>query len=281
MHKTDMGNLNHEKLRQATGLILSFLFAGLVACEQTKTIAANEDSRTELPVVDSSQTDIYAHLKDSLSTDWVRENPELADTKPSFFNKSNANDYFVAPVQISGLSIPFAWDDELSILKYLLSRNDKIEIRKGAEADPYYKGLKIKWEEAPSALLWVNGKAYKAPITEWYLIEETDCPGTINFPTLSFEKQFEVPNAINNRLDGLAIIPFSNEINKITSTDVSLETKSGILLNGKTFDINDDGISDLFLYDEEVDETTSYNRLYINIDGNWVCKYVKLDEVCI
>jgi hypothetical protein len=276
-----MWYLNYEDLRQTTGLLICFLFVGLVACEQTKTIAAKEESRIEPIAIDSSQTDIYTQLKDSLSMDWVRENPELADTKPSFFNKSKADDYLVVPIQISGLSIPFAWDDELSILKYLFSRNDKIEIRKGVEADPNYKGLKIKWEEAPLALLWVNDKAYRAPITEWYLIKDTDCPGTINFPTLSFEKQFDVPNAINNRLDGLAIIPFSNEINKITSSDVSLKTKSGMLLNGKTFDINDDGTGDLFLYDEEIDETPSYSRLYINIDGKWECRYVKLDEVCI
>jgi hypothetical protein len=276
-----MGYLNHEKLRQATGLILSFLFAGLVACEQTKTVTAKEESRIEPIAIDSTQIDIYTYLKDSLSTDWVRENPVLMDTEASFFNHTTAENYFVAPILISGLSIPFAWDDELSILNFLLSKNNKIEILKGAEADPNYKGIKIRWEEAPSALLWVNGKAHRAPITEWHLIQETDCPGTINFPTLSFEKQFEAPNAINNKIEGLAVIPFSNEINRITSSNISLKAINGSMLDGKAFDINDDGISDIFLYDEEVDEISYYTRLYLNIDGKWVCKYVKLDEVCI
>jgi hypothetical protein len=268
-------------LRQATVLIICFLLAGLLACEQTKTIAANEDNLTELIAVDSTQTDMYAYLKDSLGTAWLRVNPELENTKASFFDKARAENYFVAPIQISGLSIPFAWDDNLSILKFLLSRNNKIKTLEGTEADPNYKGIKIKWEQAITGFLWVNDSIYKAPVRDWYLIKETDCPGTINFPTLSFEKQFDAPNAINNKLEGIAIIPFTSEINKVSSSGVSLKTRSGMMVDGKAFDINNDGVSDIFIYDEEIDETTYYTRLYLNIEGKWVCNYVKLDEVCI
>lgn len=276
-----MGYLNYEKLRQATVLIISFFFACLLACEQTKTIAANEDNLPESITVDSTPTDFYAYLKDSLGTDWLRENPELENTKASFFDKTRAENYFVAPIQISGFSIPFAWDDDLSILKFMLSRNDKIKTLEGTEADPNYKGIKIKWGQALTGLLWVNDRIYKAPISDWHLIKETDCPGTINFPTLSFKKQFDAPNAINNKLEGIAIIPFTSEINKVSSSKVSLKTRNGMVVDGKAFDINNDEVSDIFIYDEEIDETTYYSRLYLNIDGKWVCKYVKLDEVCI
>ncbi len=267
--------------KRATGFIFLFLLASLVACEQTKTVTANEVSKPEFIQVGNKKINIYSNLKDSLSTDWKRENPDFKEIEVSFFSKANVENYFVAPIQISGYQIPFAWDDDLSILKFLLSINDNIEIRKGTEADPYYKGIKIKWEEAPSAFLWIDEQAYKAPVTDWYLIQETDCPGTINFATISFKKQFEVADAINNSIKGVAIMPFNNEFKKITSNKVSMRTDSGALINGKTYDINNDGISDVFIFDEEIDETTYYSRLYLNIDGKWECKYVKLDEVCI
>ncbi len=262
-------------------MLATLLLAGLVACEQTKAVSTEDESQGGLVATGNAQTDIYAYLKDSLATDWVRENPELMETEASYFDKERAEKYFIAPIQVSGYSTPFAWDGNLSMLRFLLSKDDSIEVLRGAEADPNYKGIKITWKQGLSGLVWFDNKAYEAPVKDWWLIKESECPGTITFPTLSFEKQFEVPNAITNSLEGLAIIPFNSEFKEIKASDVSLKTKNGMLLNGKAYDIDSDGIVDVFRYEEEIDETTSYSRLYLNVGGKWKCKHVKQDEVCI
>ena len=268
-------------MRRLTTLVAILLLAGLVACEQTKAVSTEEESQAGLTTTGNTQKDIYSHLKDSLTTDWVRENPELTETEASYFNEERAAEYFVAPLQISGYSTPFAWDDDLSILRFLLSKDEDIVIVRGTEADPNYKGIKVTWKRGLSGLLWIDNKAYEAPVTDWWLIKESDCPGTISFPTLSFEKQFEVPNALTNDLEGLVILPFNSEFKNIKASDVSLKTKNGILLRGKAYDIDSDGVSDVFLYDEQIDEATYYSRLYLNVNGKWECKHVKLDEVCV
>ncbi|RDV13177.1 hypothetical protein DXT99_20740 [Pontibacter diazotrophicus] len=268
-------------MRQLSTLVAIFLIAGLVACEQTKVTSTEGESQVGLTATANAQTDIYSYLKDSLATDWVRENPELTETEVSYFNKERAEKYFVAPIQISGYSTPFAWDSNLSILRFLISKDDSIEVLRGTAADPNYEGIKITWKQGLSGLIWFDNTAYEAPVKHWWIIKKSECPGNITFPTLSFEKQFEVPNAISNNLEGLAIIPFNSEFKKIKVSNVSMKIKNGILLNGKAYDINSDGIIDVFLYDEEIDETTTYSRLYLNVDGKWESKHVKLDEVCV
>jgi len=276
-----MEHLNNGTMRQLSTMVATFVLAGLVACEQTKAVSTKEESHTEFIPTGNAQTDIYAYIKASLATDWVRENPELIETEASYFNKEKAKKYFVAPIQISGYSTPFAWDDDLSILRFLLSKDDNVKVLRGTEADPNYKGTKIVWKQQLSGFVWVDNKSYEAPLKDWWLIKESDCPGTITFPTISFEKLFEAPNALTNNLEGLAIIPFNSDFKNIKASDVSIKTKNGILLNGKAYDIDTDGIIDVFLYDEEIDETTYYSRLYLNIGGQWECKHIKLDQVCV
>jgi hypothetical protein len=60
-----------------------------------------------------------------------------------------------------------------------------------------------------------------------------------------------------------------------------MKTDDGKTLKGVAFDINSDGIFDAFSYNEEIDETKSYTRLYINVSGQWKCKWINLEEACI
>lgn len=238
----------------------------------------NQDKITTL---DNTQSNIYYYLKDTIKTDWIKQNPELANTKASFFNNETAKKYIISPIEFSSKSEPFAWDDNLTIINFLLTKDKNIKTLRGENADSIYKGIKIIWNQQISGLIWTNDSIYNANIKSWKLYEKTDCPSTIIFPILSFEKLFDVPNALTNNLSGLAIIPFTQEIKKIIAIKTEIKSKAGIVLSGTGFDFNNDGINDAFLNYERVDDTTSYIRLYINISGRWECKWIELNEECI
>lgn len=211
---------------------------------------------------------------------WIRENPSLKSTKPSFFNKDNESKYYVGLIQMSGQSVPFTWDDNLSLLKFMLTFESEINVKKGISADPNFKGTKIAWNKNINGLIWFNDKAYKTTVDNWHLFGYTECPGTIIFPNLSFQKVEDIPNAITNNIQGLTILPYNENI-KIKSSETSITTESEKKIMGIGYDLDNDAIFDVFSYYEEIDETTGYTRLYINVSGQWKCKWVNLDETCI
>lgn len=229
-------------------------------------------------------TNIKQQLIDSLTKQvdqkWIRENPSFESTKSSFFNSDNEKKYFVGLLQISGQSIPFTWDSDLSLLKYLLTLDNEINVKQGTNANPNFKGTKINWTKNINGLIWFNDKTFKAPIDNWHLFGMTECPGTIIFPLLSFQKATEIPNAITNNIQGLTIFPYNEKL-KITRQETTIKTTIGKSIKGFAYDIDSDGVFDIFNYEEEIDETTNYTRLYLNVSGQWKCKWINLDEACL
>ena len=247
-----------------------FLLTTLVACGQKP--------KTINTVI--SQQEIIDSLKKTVNQKWIRQNPELNSTKSSFFSKDNESKYFVGLLQISGQSVPFTWDDNLSLLQFILTLDKETNIKKGVAADTNFKGTKIAWEKNINGLVWFNDKSYKATVDNWHLFGFTECPETIIFPNLSFKKLANIPNAITNNIQGLTILPYNENI-KIKSTETSITTENSKTIKGIGYDIDNDAILDIFSYNEEIDETTNYTRLYINVSGQWKCKWINLDEACI
>lgn len=234
--------------------------------------------------VDSfAQNNIYNELKKSVYSEWITANPKFNKTKPSYFNNVNSEKYFVAPLQISGLNVPFTWDSDLSILKFLTTKDTNFSVKKGVNADKIFQGTKIQWTKPESALIWIQENTYKSAIANWYLFGANDCPGTHLFPLINFEKIFELENARVNRLRGIVIIPFNEEIKKITSSKIELTTVDGSKLKGTGYDINNDNILDVFSYYESLGDEgmTGYRRLYLNINGIWTSKWSEYYEECI
>ena len=257
-------------MKQTVSILTIFLLTVLFACGQKQQTTKSSNNQQEL--IDS--------LKKKIDQKWIIENPSLKPTKSSFFNKDNEGKYFVGILQISGQSVPFTWDDNLSLLQFLLTLDNQINVKHGIAADQYFKGTKIAWDKNMFGLIWFNDKAYKITVDNWYLFGFTECPGTIIFPNLSFKKVGDIPNAITNNIQGLTILPY-NENFKIKSSETTITTKSGKTIKGIGYDLNNDAIFDIFSYNEEIDETTGYTRLYINVSGQWKCKWIHLDEACI
>ena len=247
-----------------------FILTVSIACGQKQ--QANSITNNKEVLVDS--------LTKQVDQKWIRENPLLEPSKPSFFNNDNEKNYFVGLLQISGQGLPFTWDNNLSLLQFLLTWDNEINIKQGTNADPSFKGTKITWNKKNSGLVWFNDNTYKATIDNWHLFELTDCPGTIIFPNLSFQKVTEIPNAITNNIQGLTIFPYNEKL-KISRTETTIKTNTGKTVNGYAYDIDSDGVFDIFNYEEEIDETTNYTRLYLNVSGQWKCKWINLDETCI
>lgn len=242
----------------------------LFACGQKQQTTVSVNNKQEL--IDS--------LKKKVNQKWIRENPSLNPTKPSFFNKDNESKYFVGLLQISGQSVPFTWDDNLSLLSFLLTLESETNIKQGIAADLNFRGIKIVWDKNINGLIWFKDKSYKATVDNWHLFGFTECPGTIIFPNLSFKKITEIPNAITNDIQGLTILPY-NEYIKIKSIETVMTTESGKTIKGIGYELNNDAILDIFSYNEEIDETTAYTRLYKNVSGQWKCKWINLDEACL
>ena len=223
---------------------------------------------------------LYEKLLKSVDNEWISENPTFKPTESSFFNEENENRYFVGLLQISGFSIPFTWDNNLTLLHFLLTLDSNISVLTGIEADQVYKGTKIIWNAGFNGLIWFNDKSYKATVAHWHLFDFTECPGNIIFPYLSFDKIVDIPNALTNNIQGLTIIPYNEKLT-IKSSATSMTMTTGKTVEGIAYDIDNDGIFDIFTYFEGVDEFTGYTRLYINVNGKWKCKWINLYEECI
>jgi hypothetical protein len=244
------------------------------------TILTSYGQKPKTTKPNNSQLQLIDNLKKEVDQKWIRKNPVLVPTKSSFFNKENEKKYYVGLLQISGHSIPFTWDNNLSLLQFLLTLDNGLNVKHGIAADQNFKGTKISWNKIIKGLIWFNDKTYNATIDNWHLANFTYCPGTIIFPNLSFKKVVEIPNEITNDIQGLTIIPHNKNI-KIKSMQTVIKTESGKSIKGIGYDLNNDSIFDIFSYYEEIYEDTGYTRLYINMDGKWKCKWVNLDEVCV
>jgi len=223
---------------------------------------------------------LYERLRKSIDNEWIKENPVFKTVKSSFFNKDNEDKYYVGLSQFSGLSIPFGWDNNLSFLYYLMTNYPNFSILTGQNADENFKGTKIYWETSINGLIWFNDRSYKATVDNWYLSTQTECPGTIIFPTLSFKKIIDIPNALTNNIQGLMVMPYTDKLS-ISASETSMFLDDGTEINGISFDIDNDEVFDIFTYQENIDETTFYIRLYINVNGEWKCKWISLDETCL
>lgn len=234
-----------------------------------------------VPIDAQAVRDLYLSLKKSVNTSWIRENPVLSETKPSFFNSDNQAHYFVGLLQMSGHSFPFTRDHTFSVLQFLLALDSSINIKQGSDADKVLKGTKVSWNQKIYGLLWFDDAIHKAEVHNWHLFEMTECPGTIIFPLLMFKKVKDVPNALTNNIQGLTIFPYDERITKIISSEAHITTRDEQKIKGVGYDVNNDNIFDIFTYDEDIDDTTSYSRLYINVSGHWECRWIRLDEDCV
>lgn len=265
-------------------IIAPLLLAILIACEQKPKAPISTESPEKIiekpQKITVSPQQTLDSLKNIVGNSWMKKNPVLEPAKPSFFTNSNENSYSVFPLQIGEHGMPFVWDSNFALAESLLALDNNINIKKGAEADKVYKGTKITWNKAMHGLIWLDNKTYKTAITEWYLIGDTDCPGTISFPTLSFQKVDKIKEEDSFTTQGLVILPYM-ENSKIKSREAEVKEANGKAVRGIGYDINDDDILDIFSYTETADEISSYVRLYININGQWKCKWAFLDEECI
>lgn len=218
--------------------------------------------------------------KKKVDQTWIRENPTLKPTKSSFFNRNNEKMYFVGIAQLSGENRPFSWDDDLSFLQFLLNVNPQTTIRAGKAADDYFKGTKVRWDNTINALLVFDNQNYKTVVDYWHLGAVTECAGTIIFPNLFFNKVSNFSTSENTTIQGLVLLPYTASFN-VKSNEVKVITQQNQTISGVGYDINDDGVWDVFIYVEEIDESASYTRLYRNISGQWICTGVHLDQECI
>jgi len=222
-------------------------------------------------------------LEKSVRQDWKKENPKIIKTKPSFFKEENQEKYLIFEINFNGKSFPYSWDCDLSILKHLSKYDKKIVAEERKWREMTHTFTTIEWKEDLSTLIWTKDKVYKTKVTDWNLPNYFDCPGTISFPSLRFEKIFELPNARTNKQKGIGIFPFDKSLSKITETETELFTVKNNILKGLVYDINNDKINDIFIYYQELDEEgfTGYRRLYINVNGIWTCKWIEYYEECI
>jgi len=232
------------------------------------------------------QAELVTELRSQIDMEWKKPNPEFTRTSTSYFNSNNIQDFYIAPINWSGRSIPFFWDCDLSALEFLISSKNTYEKLTGTDADEIYKGTKLKWKDV-KATIWVNDNYYNVELTNWHVMELNDCPGTISFPAIHFTKTFELPNARTNNLEGLVFISDKSlGSNKTSASPTQLARNDGKSIKGTGYDLNNDQILDLFYFTElegesEWLEGNQYNRLYANIGGTWKCIYVELLEVCI
>jgi hypothetical protein len=218
-------------------------------------------------------------LKSKVDQDWIKPNPSFKGSQPSFFNHDNEHNYYIGLMQISGQEIPFINDDDLSLLQFLLRNDSDILVLIATEADQQ-TGTLIFWNKMQAGMLWFNDKSYLSIINNWNLAETMECPGTIIFPALYFRDEVKIPNAKFNDISGLAIFPYDTNIS-IVNKQLVLKTLDGVSIQGSGYDLNQDKISDVFIYDEDIDESSSYTRLFLNVDGKWKCTWVSFNQECI
>jgi hypothetical protein len=232
-----------------------------------------------------AQQSLVEIFSDSVKSDWISEPAKFSNTEPSFFNTINADEYFIGQLEIGGQSNPFAWDSDLSLLRFISSKLDRHTVYSGAEADPNYLGNQIEWDRDLSVLLWFDDEPYESKIDHWYLIGRSDCAGIRKFPNVRFEQVFDIENPRFNRDTGLVVIPYDENLSAITKSNLTLTTTDGMDISGTGFDVNSDGLFDIFIHEETVNPThdlpDTYIRLFVNIDGEWVQKWQHLKEDCL
>jgi hypothetical protein len=225
------------------------------------------------------KTDLYSRLKDSVPTSWIRKNPSFPETKKSFFSDKKAVEYMVVPVQMND-EYMFLWDDNFSVLEFLLKKDKDVRLQEGLDADSVYGGTKIVWENRQEIQVWLSDSIYSTLIDSWYLMQRDDCPGTILFPVVTLEKPSISDESDLEDLSGLMILSSKKEIVMVESFDMEMVSDAGQSCKGTGFDFNNDEVADVFLYDEVGEKGDTYTRLYVNINGRWICRWISLDEQC-
>ncbi|MDR0418852.1 MAG: hypothetical protein LBH34_01410, partial [Prevotellaceae bacterium] len=225
------------------------------------------------------QVDLYSRLKDSVPTSWIKENPSFSESGKSFFSEKKAVEYIVVPVQMND-EYMFLWDDNFSVLEFLLKKDKDIELQEGMDADSVYGGTKIVWKKEQEGQVWLGDSIYSTLIDSWHLMQWDDCPGTIPFPVVTLEKPNISDEGDLDDFTGLMILSSKKEINSVESFDMEMVSGTGQSCNGIGFDFNNDEVADVFLYDEMGKNGDTYTRLYMNVDGKWICKWISLDEQC-
>lgn len=223
-------------------------------------------------------------FEDSVEINWILENPEFINTQSSYFTRDSFKNHSVSLLQISGLNIPFTWDQNLGLLKRISDKYTEYSIYEGEEADQIWMGTRVKWDDEISSLILFDRKTYKTVVDSWYLIGLNDCVGTMTFPTLRFQQQFEIDDPRQNSITGLVIMPFLEGIQNYEKYETELETVSGEYINGVGYDLNLDKVTDVFFYKEYVnndgDLPDTYKRIYINVEGEWKLSWFAIYEVC-
>jgi hypothetical protein len=231
-------------------------------------------------IVCQGQTNIYDILKDSIDNSWIKPSEELTSTKPSYFNSINSQNIFISPLEVSGYGVPFSWDSDLSILKFLSAKDSTIVIKTGKEANSEYLGTKITWNNNKTALLFLDNEINKSFMTDWYLFGRSECPKMHLFPLVNFEELYKSPFPMKNDSKGIVLFPAPPNIKTISESRIKLYSKGGNSLLGTAYDLNNDQIQDVFIYqDSEFDRNGAKQKtLYINLNGTWVRKWNHLYE---
>jgi len=231
------------------------------------------------------QEKLTQRFQSMVERDWITDAPTFTKTSPSFFNEKNFEEFYLGELEVSGFNKPFAWDSDLSMLRFISTTLDSATILTGAKADPNYLGTQIKWKVDLTTLLWFDNVIYQSTINYWYLIGRSDCGGIRKFPNVMFEQVFEVDNPRLNVETGLFIVPFDSSFTSISKSKFTLKTTEGNSISGDGFDLDNDGINDAFIYYETVDPSSdlpsTYKRLLINVGGEWRVKWQHLDEECL
>ncbi len=226
--------------------------------------------------------DVIGLLEKYMYKKWLQENPQIAQTtEPSLFNAANQDSFLIIQVEIFTSKDGGAWaiDCDLSILKFLsqYSHSVRVEdrIKYGANTS-----IEINWIEEIPAIIYTEDTMFQTKVEAWDLSGYGDCGGVLPFPTLNLEHNKEYPEK-DKFLDGIAILPNDNRIHHIKRSELELKTIDNQILKGLAYDIDEDGINDIFTHHQVlgIDEK-EYRRLYINVDGRWVYKWAYLYEVC-
>lgn len=228
----------------------------------------------------NGQGNIYRQLKGTIDSSWIKSIEELEKTKPSYFNNINSESVFISQLEISGYGVPFSWDSDFSILNFLMKKDSIVDIYEDGKADVVYLGTKLIWPNQKTVLLYIEDEIRNSVITDWYMIGNSECPAMQLFPNLNFEQWYRPPSPVRNTSKGIAIFPYPSDVTTIKEKEIKLKSKNGNSIRGNAYDLNNDQIPDVFIYQEpEFDENDAkQTSLFINLNGSWILKSNQLYE---
>lgn len=256
---------------------------------------------------ESSDSFIKKELE--IKKEWIRENPSLKSTKSSFFNCENTRHLFFFAIDISPENTLFICDCENKLInQYRNKESIKFSLIKGKKANPIHQGTKLIPERFPEIVILVNYDIVDSKIISWYKAGVNECPGTYVFPylkidTTEFKKKYgnrianPIFNMVSSKIKGEEIegenikmvmgvySPTLRILKKSIKPALpyknTLQTVNGKEIHGTSLDLNNDKKPDVFWFIESLNDGSEYLRIYLNIEGNWCCKWVELIEECV